>query len=479
MLEQSILLQDRYRIIRPAGGGGMGQVYMAHDTRLADKPCAIKETIPDPRTTPEEQKQAADQFHREAAILAHLSHANLPNVYDYFEERGNYYLVMDYVEGENLCNRLAQSPDGLDQETVVEWATQLCDVLDYLHSQAPPVIFRDLKPSNVMVTPEENIKLIDFGVARLFDPSKRTDTLKMGTPGYAPPEQYAGQGQTTPRSDVYALGATLHELLTGADPTAQPFVFTPPRALKPSITPALSDVVMKAVSLDPADRFPSAQATKEALQKATQPRRLRLPGIQRKEGTGTKVMAETTAPPLPQSPAARIGLAALRWLGRIALVTGITLAVVAVVLLLTGTFALSRVVERAVAGGNWGLVANADRQFTMTEDELQEGVQAFLELYALDAAKDVRVDFRPPDEVELTLQLLSRPMSLEARLEVREGAPAIILKTMNDIPLYVVGGIVSGGINNGFQRAWEDSPLRVTSLAVRYNTLTVDLESIR
>jgi serine/threonine-protein kinase len=484
MLEQGSILQDRYHIVRVLGGGGMGQVYLAHDTRLADKPCAVKELTPDPHASPEEQAQAADQFHREAAILAHLNHPNLPNVYDYFEEGGCFHLVMDYVEGEDLTDQLDHSPGGLPQETVVEWALQLCDVLDYLHGQAPPVIFRDMKPANVMITPEGTVKLIDFGVARLFDPTKRTDTLKMGTVGYAPPEQYAGQGQTTARSDIYALGATLHELLTGADPTAQPFVFTPPRTLNPSISPSLSKVMMRAVNLNPGDRFPSAKAMRDALEKTTRPRRFRLPVIQRQpaqhpEGTGTKVMPETIAAPIPQSRAAQVAKTTLRWLGRIALTVAVTLFIAAVVLLLVGTYLLSSIVERGVASIDWGLVENANRHFVMTEDELEEGVWGFLKLYALDAVKDIKVDFRAPDKVVLSLELSSRTASLQARLEEREGIPAIVLERMNDTRLYVVGGIVSGGINKGFRDAWEDSPLQITSLTVKYDTLTIDLEPRR
>lgn len=482
MLEQDAILQNRYRIVRVLGGGGMGQVYLAHDTRLADKPCAVKELTPDPHATPEEQEQAADQFHREAAILAHLNHPNLPNVYDYFEEadpggRECFYLVMDYVEGEDLTTRLDQSPDGLDQETVVEWALQLCDVLEYLHSQTPPVIFRDMKPANVMTTPEGTVKLIDFGVARLFDPTKRTDTLKMGTAGYAPPEQYAGQGQTTARSDIYALGATLHELLTGTDPTAHPFVFAPPRTLTPGVSPSLSEVVMRAVNLDPGDRFPSARAMKEALEKTTRPRRFRLPVIQRQESTGTKVMPDATAVPLPpQSRAAQVAKNTLRWLGRVTLAIAITLLVAAVVLLIAGTYAISSVVERGVANIDWGLVEDANRHFEMTEGELQKSAQDFLELYALDAIKDVKVDFRSPDQVVLSLRLSSGSVSLQSRLDAQDGVPSIVLERMNDTKLYVIGGIVSAGINRGFQKAWEDSPLQITSLAVQYNSLTIDLE---
>ncbi len=332
MLEQGVLLQDRYRIVKVLGGGGMGQVYLAHDIRLADKFCAVKELIPDPHATPDEREQDTAQFHREAAILAHLSHPNLPNVSDYFEQGGNFYLVMDYIEGETLLDRLNRSPEGLPEQEVATWVMQLCEVLDYLHSHDPPVIFRDMKPANVMVTADGTVKLIDFGVARLFDPTKHTDTLKMGTAGYAPPEQYAGQGQTTPRSDVYSLGATLQELLTGDDPTAHPFVFTPPRQLNHSISPRLSAAVMKALSLDPYDRFPSAQALSRALQKSTRPRGLRLPVIQRQHGTGTAVMATATPLPARRSRVAGLALGLLRWLGRVVLTLVITLLIVAVIL---------------------------------------------------------------------------------------------------------------------------------------------------
>jgi serine/threonine-protein kinase len=479
MLEQGTKLQDRYRIVRVLGGGGMGRVYLAHDIRLADKPSAVKEMRPDPHATPEEQEQAAEQFHREAAILAHLDHPNLPNVYDYFEERGCFYLVMDCVEGENLTERLEQSPHGLPQETVLEWAIQLCDVLEYLHSQTPPVIFRDVKPANVMVTLEGTVKLIDFGVARLFDPTKRTDTLKMGTAGYAPPEQYAGQGQTTARSDIYALGATLHELLTGADPTAQPFVFNPPRTLDPSVSPSLSEAVMRAVNLNPSDRFPSAQAMKEALEKTTRPRRFRLPSIQRQESTGTKVLPETAAVSLPESRAARIAKGALRWIGRITLTVMVTLLIVAMVLLIAAAFLLSSIVERGVASIDWGLVENAETRFTLTEDELQKNAQEFLDFYALHAIDDVAVDFSHPDEAELSAQLFSYPVSLQSRLEIRDGVPAVTLERLNGTRLFLIGSILSGGINRGFQKAWENSPLHITSLAVRLDALVIELEPER
>ncbi len=476
-LEQGELLQDRYRIVKLLGGGGMGRVYLAHDTRLADKPCAIKELIPDPHLSPEEREQDAAQFRREAAVLAHLNHVNLPNVSDYFEERGHFYLVMDYVEGETLAVRLEQSLGGLSQETVVEWAVQLCGVLEYLHSQNPPVIFRDMKPSNVMLTPEGKVKLIDFGVVRLFDPSKGTDTLKMGTAGYAPPEQYAGQGQTTPRSDIYALGATLYELLTGDNPTAHPFVFTPPRRVKPSISQTLSDVVMRAVSLDPGDRFPSARAVRDALQKVTRPRRFRLPSLaQRERGTGTAVMPSAVAIPRQRSRFANIALGVGRWLLRLAVSLTVAFVVMTIVFLLAGSFAIAIVAENAVATADWRLESAGPGEFVVSEKEANEDLYALLRPYALDIAESAHLDLRPPDMAVFSVEVASQPVSLQARLKAEDGKPVIVLEKLNGVRLYVVGGIISGGVNRGIDKAWEDAPVRLTSIVVRERQVTTDWE---
>jgi hypothetical protein len=400
----------------------------------------------------------------------------LPNVSDYFEENGRFYLVMDYIEGKTLEARLIASPDGLPQEEVMEWALQLCDVLDYLHKQDPPVIFRDMKPANVMVTPEGQVKLIDFGVVRLFDPSKGTDTLKMGTAGYAPPEQYAGKGQTTPRSDVYALGATLYELLTGDDPTEHPFVFMPPRQLRPSVSQVLSDAVMQAVNMAPADRFPSIEAMKAVLQKVTRPRRFRLPSVQLKRGTGTKVMApDAVGAPAVRSRPAQIAIGTGRWLLRASVTILIVLVIAALVFTLAGAFALSVVAENAVAAADWGWEYVDRGDFVVTEVEVNEGIEEFMEPYALDAADSARVDFRAPDKILLTVELASGEVTLQGRVKERDGKPVLILEKLNDIPLYIVGGIVSGGVNRGVDKAWEDSPVELTSLVVRENLLTYKL----
>ena len=268
MLAPSSVLQSRYRIIRTLGVGGMGAVYLAQDTRLASRQVAVKEMVPDPTASAAERMQAQQLFQQEASILASLDHPNLPRVYDYFSESGNHYLVMDYIDGETLEEILNGTPGFLPEGQVLDWAKQLADVLTYLHSRQPPVIFRDLKPGNIMVDRSGEVKLIDFGIARFFKPGKPTDTLKMGTTGYAPPEQYAGQGQTDARSDIYSLGATLHHLLTRRDPTQHPpfsFDTAPPRGLNPTISPHVEAAITRALAYDRSQRFQSASEMKRAL----------------------------------------------------------------------------------------------------------------------------------------------------------------------------------------------------------------------
>jgi serine/threonine-protein kinase len=268
MLAPGTVLQGRYRIVRTLGVGGMGAVYLAQDVRLANKLVAVKEMIPDPTASPAEQAQAQRQFQQEASMLASLNHLNVPRVSDHFSEGGKHYLVMDYVDGETLEAVLSRTPGFFPESQVLNWATQLCDVLTYLHSRHPPVIFRDLKPGNVMVDRSGTVKLIDFGIARLFKPGKTTDTLKMGTMGYAPPEQYVGKGQTDARSDIYSLGATLHHLLTKRDPTQHPpfsFNTAPPRSLNPSVSPHVEATITKAVAYDRAHRFKTASEMKQAI----------------------------------------------------------------------------------------------------------------------------------------------------------------------------------------------------------------------
>ncbi len=220
------LLQGRYRLVAQIGEGGFGAVYKGEDLRLGNRLVAVKEMKPS-GLKPLELKEATDAFQREAMLLTGLKHPSLPAIHDQFTEDGQWYLVMDFIQGRTLESYLAKAPKGrLPVREAFNIALQLCNVLDYLHSQQPPIIFRDLKPSNIMLTPEGQVYLIDFGIARHFKPGQSKDTVAFGTTGYAAPEQY-GKAQTTPRSDVYSLGAVMHHMLTGDDPANTPFKFAP------------------------------------------------------------------------------------------------------------------------------------------------------------------------------------------------------------------------------------------------------------
>ncbi|GIL15474.1 MAG: hypothetical protein BroJett039_06470 [Chloroflexota bacterium] len=248
------MLQSRYMIVRQIGSGGMGAVYQVNDARLAGKQWAIKEMSDAHITNPLDRQSALDGFRREAQLLATLDHFNLPKVTDYFEENNKYYLVMEFVQGDTLEQVVARTPGMLDEARVLNWARQLCDVLEYLHTQPQPVIFRDLKPANIMLTPQEQIKLIDFGIARFFQAGKKKDTALFGTAGYAAPEQY-GSGQTDARSDIYSFGVVLHHLLTKYDASTSPFALPAPRTLNPNLTPQTEALILRAIQNKPVDRF--------------------------------------------------------------------------------------------------------------------------------------------------------------------------------------------------------------------------------
>jgi serine/threonine protein kinase len=239
----------------------MGAIYLAQDTHLGNQVCVVKEMVSQ-STHPQARQQAAQWFEREALLLSRLQHPSIPRVTDHFTEWSRYYLVMDYVEGENLEEFLRrEGRPWLDESRIVNWAMQICDVLAYLHEQNPPIIFRDLKPANVMLQKDGRIKLIDFGIARHFAPSHGGTAV--GTPGYAPPEQYFGRAE--PRSDLYALGATLHHLLSGRTP--DPYIaFAMLRMLNRSTTAELEVIVAKALNQDPKDRQQSAREFHQSLQ---------------------------------------------------------------------------------------------------------------------------------------------------------------------------------------------------------------------
>jgi serine/threonine-protein kinase len=221
----------------------------------------------------QDRNWAIATFKQEAQILAGLKHPGLTDVTDFFSDGGNWYLVMEYVEGETLKDYLERIGGRLPQDEALGIIRQLCPVLEYLHSQSAPVIFRDLKPSNVMLTPQGKVKLIDFGIARFFKPGRRQDTMNLGTPGFAAPEQYGGQGQCDARADVYSLGALLLQMLTGYDPIAAstPFPLPSPGSLKRDLPAELKTAISRATNMDIAARYQTVGHFRRALSPSLKP----------------------------------------------------------------------------------------------------------------------------------------------------------------------------------------------------------------
>lgn len=245
------ILNSRYPIEGILGEGGMGAVYRASDLS-SKRHWAIKE-MTNNFDNAQEETEALEGFRAEADILCELDHPNLPRITHCFSEKGRHYIVMDLVQGDTV-EKMIKSKGHLGLEEVTKITEQLIQVLDYLHSHVPPIIFRDLKPANIMMTAQGQIKLIDFGIARFFTKGKAADTRALGTPGYAAPEQY-GKGQSDARTDIYAMAATLHHCLTGVDPSNKPFSFQPPSQLQGMLPQKLDEVLLKALQLDPNKRW--------------------------------------------------------------------------------------------------------------------------------------------------------------------------------------------------------------------------------
>ncbi len=278
-LPEKTLLGGRYQLEARIGQGGMGAVYRASDTRFNNRSVAIKE-MSRAGLTPTRIQEAEDSFERESRLLADLVHPNLPRIYDYFTEEERSYLVMDFIEGETLEDYLEHKGGGpVSLEQALDWGMQLCDVLSHLHTHQPPIIFRDLKPSNVMIS-RSHIYLIDFGIARIFKPGQSHDTVAFGSPGFAAPEQY-GKAQSTPRSDIYSLGALLHCLLTGVDPSEQPFFFRPASELNPAVPAELNSLLVRMLDMKIENRPASAKEVETVLRRIEE---------QRISGTLTRVV---------------------------------------------------------------------------------------------------------------------------------------------------------------------------------------------
>ena len=261
MLEIGSIIDGKYKILNKIGQGGMSVVYLAMNER-ANKQWAIKEVRKDGVKDYDVVRQG---LIAETDILKRLNHPHLPSIIDVIDRDDTFLIVMDYIEGKSLDHWLKK--DGAQpQEKVVEWAKQICDVLGYLHSRKPPIIYRDLKPANVMLKPDGQIMIIDFGTAREFKETSIEDTSCLGTQGYAAPEQYGGHGQTDARTDIYTLGATMYHLLTGHNPSLPPYEMYPIRRWNPALSSGLEKIVLKCTQRNPNDRYQNCAELMYALE---------------------------------------------------------------------------------------------------------------------------------------------------------------------------------------------------------------------
>src|SRR5438132_611768 len=270
-LDPGTALNSRYEIVRRIGGGGMGAVYLAKDRNLGDAPRAVKEMVESHLDEAQHEKAIGD-FKRESLLLTSLEHPSIPTIYDYFYDTtlNRFYLVMKYISGGDLASRMRGSTGGrIDEKTVTDWGMQVADVLEYLHTRPKPIIYRDLKPANLMIDGNSGrVMLIDFGIARWVNKQEKGVTA-VGTMGYAPPELFSGQVE--PRSDVYSLAATMFHLVTGSDPQDNPlliFDFTKnarPRQINPQLSSEIERILMRDVEYKPEHRFQSGAEMRDAL----------------------------------------------------------------------------------------------------------------------------------------------------------------------------------------------------------------------
>lgn len=261
------VIDGKYEILKQIGKGGMSIVYLAMDKRL-NKQWAVKEISR--KGFGKNNEEIVNEVPADAEMMKRLDHPAIPRIVDIIDRKDSEYIyvVMDYVEGESLDKVLAEY-GAQPQELVIDWAKQICDALGYLHSQKPPIIYRDMKPANIMLKPEGNVKIIDFGIAREYKEGNLADTTVLGTKGYASPEHYGGR-QTDERSDIYTLGMTMHHLLTGVDPRPADYIYAPIRQWNPELSGGLERIIDKCVSPDPKDRYQNCNELLYALDHYTE-----------------------------------------------------------------------------------------------------------------------------------------------------------------------------------------------------------------
>lgn len=254
MLEIGSLLDNKYRVLDVVGHGGMSTVYLARNEK-ANKSWAIKEVL---KQGQEDLEIKKNSLIAETEMLKKLNHPNLPAIIDVIETNDTFLVVMDYIEGNDLSDIIDEF-GAQPQEKVIEWAKQVCDVLSYLHTRTPVIVYRDLKPANIMLKPDGNITLIDFGTAREAEVKDVANTVSLGTKGYAAPEQFGDGARADARTDIYCFGATIYHLVTGHSPAEEPYIIEPIRNINPSLSGGLEKIILKCTQPNPADRYQSCE----------------------------------------------------------------------------------------------------------------------------------------------------------------------------------------------------------------------------
>ncbi len=473
----------KYQIQAEIGQGGMATVCRAYQESL-NRHVAVK-VLAGQLAHDEDFRQ---RFEREAKAVAQLDHPNILPIYDYgkYLQRDVVYFVTQLVEGGTLSQRMGQP---LPIVEAVRIASGVAQALNCAHRHG--IIHRDVKPSDILLAEDGRPLLTDFGIAHIVQETRLTRTgTSLGTAEYMSPEQAKGE-PLDPRADIYSLAVVLYEMLVGRPPfqadtdiaVLHQQVYEPPprpRQLRPDIPRRLEKVILKALAKDPAKRYPTAGALAQALERASPsvtPLRWRRPapvtppyGAEVEPDTIVRQPGAVVAPRVTPRPQRRVGRflwQATKWvLGKVA-AAAVVLALVAAVLLIGGAFALSALVEQTLAAQDWGWEGwEEGGASVILEADLQRPLQDAVEPYALGAFTDLEADLRPPDVVEMRGYFRQRPLELQARLEVRDGVLRIQLERLNDVPLYVIGGIISNGINRGLHSAWGGAPIQLTALEV-------------
>ena len=483
----------KYEIQAELGRGGMATVYRAYQESL-NRHVAVK-VLAGQLAHDGDFRQ---RFEREAKAVAQLDHPNILPIYDYGEDqqRDVVYFVTQLVEGGTLSQRMGQP---LPIAEAVRIASGVAQALDCAHHHG--IIHRDVKPSNILLTEDGRPLLSDFGIARIVQETHLTRTgTSLGTPQYMSPEQAKGEPLDF-RADIYSLAVVLYEMLVGRPPfqadtdiaVLHQQVYEPPpppRQLRSDIPRRLEKVILKALAKDPAKRYPTAGAMAQALERALPSR---VSPLQRRPAPvtpayGAKVEPATiiqqrgagTASRVAPQPQRRVGRFLWRmtkWISGKVAAAVVILALVAAVLLIGGAFTLSSLLEQTLAAQDWAWEGwEAGGVSIIPEADIQQSLQDAVEPYALDALTNLSADFDPPDIVKIHGQFRQRPLELQALLGARDGVLYIQLERLNGVPLYVVGGIISNGINRGLDSAWAKAPVQLSALEVQDNRIRAVLE---